>query len=136
VFGSRADITRSNIVLDTNSFIAMPHARRTFQRFWDSINPRPQAEILRDYLLGTLDTAGFTPSPAITGLEKVGNDVAINFTTSTGGSYSLESATNLSKPVWTHLLGPIPGSGNILQTVVPAPVGQPNCFYRLAVQEP
>jgi len=49
VFGT-TDLNPSSITQIQTRGPIMPHARRTFERFWLSTSPRPQAEILREYL--------------------------------------------------------------------------------------
>jgi uncharacterized repeat protein (TIGR03803 family) len=139
VFGTN-DITQPLTLLNQHvspaSTNTMPQARRTFQRFWNSISPRPQAEILSDYLQGTLDFYDFPAAPVITGLEQYGGDLVISFTTTSGGSYSLETATDPAYPVWTPIGGTIAGTGGIVQIIEPMVVGSSKAFYRVAAQEP
>jgi hypothetical protein len=140
VFGG-ANITTPPIIMTTNISIAMPQARRTFERFWTSISPQPEPEILRDYLLTDLDIAipaldprVSTPIPIITGIAPSGSQLVISFSTSSGYSYRLESANDLSHPVWTPIGGTIAGNGDILQMIQPIVASQPQCFYRVVVQ--
>jgi hypothetical protein len=137
VFGTY-NLTQPPVVLDPNNFtaIAMPQARRTFQRFWDSISPRPEPEILSDFLAGVLDSTDLPSAPQITDVGQIGSDLVISFTTSVGGSYSLESADDLTQPVWTPVGGAIAGTGAVVQIIEPKALGQSKGFYRVAVETP
>lgn len=117
-----------------NGASTMPQARRTFQRFWNSLAPRPQAEILAAYLNGKLDlNIEFSYPPAAApslGFQQIGRDIVLNFDTP-GGSYVVQSATNLSNPTWSPLPGKIVGDGGPIQVVEPISPGQPINFFRI-----
>jgi hypothetical protein len=112
----------------------MPQARRTFQRFWNSLAPRPQAEILAAYLNGLLDhnlTVSYPPAAAPSlSIQQIGRDVVIDFS-AVGGSYVVQTGTNLLSPFWAVLPGTIAGDGGFLQIVEPISPGQPVNFYQI-----
>jgi hypothetical protein len=119
------------IGITNNTAIKMPQARRTFERFWTSLAPRPQAEILRDYLIGAL-TNYSTPPSIITGIEKNGSDLRISFTTAYGGSYRLEHTDTLNNsPIWTPVGGEFSGIGSTIQVLEPIAPSVPNRFFRI-----
>jgi len=130
VFANK-DLTQPKIMMDPASpagSLTMPQSRRTFERFWTSIAPRPQPEILRDYLLGILTN---TPPPSAASIVQVGPDVQISFTTSNGGSYRLEQADGLIPPVWTPLSGDFSGTGGTNQIFLPLDPTVLNRSYRI-----
>jgi hypothetical protein len=113
----------------------MPQARRTFQRFWNSLAPRPEAEILAAYLTGSLDrnlASTYLPAaaPAL-GIQPAGRDVIIDFS-AVGGSYVIQTGANLLGP-WMALPGTIAGGGGLLQVVEPILPGEAN-FYQVSGQ--
>ncbi len=130
VFGS-ADITVNPVVMyQNNTTIVMPHARRTFQRFWNSTSPRPEPNILRAYLLNQLFS--LVPFPGAAKLSSYsGNDVLFSFPTALGQSYTVERTDDLAHPNWTPLGGVISGTGGTVQLIEPLPAGQSQGFYRL-----
>jgi hypothetical protein len=119
VFGTfNTNFLRTTPITMTNdAAIKMPQARRTFERFWSSVSPRPQAEILRDYMLGMLN--GAPSPPMITGIRPLGTDVEISFTTMAGGSYRMEQMAALGPPVIsTPLPGNVAGTGGTNRLII------------------
>ena len=70
------------------------------------MSPRPQPEILHDYLLGRLTNS--PPRNRITAVEKLGDDVRISFTTFTNFGYRIEQADDLTDPRAWSVLSEIP----------------------------
>jgi len=130
VFGRDiSSLASSPITANDNASIHMPQARRTFERFWNSVSPRPQAEILRDYLTGAL--TNYSTPPSIVTIAKAGTDLEISFTTSNNGSYRLEQADNLTAPsVWTSVAD-FSGTGGTNQVVLPIDPNQPHRFFHV-----
>jgi uncharacterized repeat protein (TIGR03803 family) len=139
VFGTD-DIGSGTVILNPNSIpnglSTMPQARRTFQRFWNSLAPRPQPEILSDYLNGVLGLNSFIEPPVFLGFRLVGNDVLISFSTSFRGGYQLEHSDSLTSPDWTSIGGVIAGNGGVIQVNEPVPANHQAGFYRLLVISP
>ena len=120
-------------IVPPNSPITMPHARRTFQRFWSSLAP-PQPDVFLTALSGSLDYVSFAP-PIMQNPQPMGSDVIISFVTQLGGGYTVQRASNLTNPEWESLPGIIAGDGGITQVIEPIATSQAS-FYRVIVAAP
>jgi hypothetical protein len=67
----------------------------------------------------------------ITGVEKLGDDLRLSFTSMAGINYELQSRSNLIFGMWSLMPGSFPDNGSIAHTTVTNAFGQPQQFYRI-----
>jgi hypothetical protein len=78
------------------------------------------------------DIGAYEVSPLrITSVDKVGNDLGINFDSVAGRNYQLQSRADLASGDWSSLGGTMPGNGGIAQIIVSNALSQPTQFYRV-----
>jgi hypothetical protein len=94
-------------------------------------------EIASLYNAGSAGKCRSSTLPAcwISAASLVGSDLVIQFSTSAGGIYVLQTAANLTDPVWTSLPGSVTGNGNVQQLIATTAQGQLQGFFRVAIQK-
>ena len=78
-------------------------------------------------------TALAAPAPAITAIGISGTNVQVNFTTTKGMKYRLDTTPGLNPMNWTTITNGISGTGGILQAADHFTKGSAQSFYRVVM---
>lgn len=71
------------------------------------------------------------PSPTIAGIDFSGNDVLINFTTTTNADYTVEERDDFETAGWMDAVTGLAGTGDIVTATVVGAASQPRRFFRV-----
>jgi hypothetical protein len=91
---------------------------------------------------GNTNTCTFTvtlieaQAPVITGVNLIGQDVLVRFTTQTAAQYALESNSNIGSAVWTNAQTGIVGTGKEITVTNSGGAKLPLRFYRVKLLPP